>query len=151
MRKKFIILIGSVVTLCFSATGWAVGHFEGHWVSKTGKVTSNIGINGDCTKVEILITQDEHQLLTKSYRAECGTYSSDWGPVPEEIHGGQILEGGDQVGTIDDKALKTSTPDSGVLYNYNLELQGAGRMHSTYGTQNFVGSITIEADMVQEP
>jgi hypothetical protein len=155
MMKLNLKRILFLLLLAQSLSVYAVGNFAGHWISESGKVTSNIGVNGNCSKIEIVITQDSSAVVTKSYHAECGTYSSDWGPVPEDIHGGKIFENGDEVGTIDETTLKTSAPDSGVIYNYNLSLmpssQGSEKMHSLYGTQNFVGSITIEADMVRVP
>ena len=146
MKKKILLLtLGSMLSI----PAFAVGHFAGHWESVSGKVSSNIGINSNCSKIEVVIVQDSRSLTTKSYNAVCGTYSADWGPVTEDLQGNKVLENGDVVGSITEDSLTTSAPDSGVLYNYNLKLTpgSQGLMHVVYGVQNFAGTITIEGDL----
>ncbi|MGE3260300.1 MAG: hypothetical protein AB7K68_00830 [Bacteriovoracia bacterium] len=150
---KTLFLLAALV----STPAFAVGNFSGHWLTTTGKINSTVGIKGDCSKIEIVIEQKEGLLLTKQYRANCGTYDSNWGPVAQTIRDGKVFEGEgedeEQVGTITDTTLITVSRSGGVSYAYNLKLHpqpdGSVLLQSYYGVKNAVGAIAIEGLMLQ--
>ena len=152
MRNLYrqILLILSISILSTFAYG-AVVQLAGHWVADAGTVSSNIGISGKCSKIEIIIEQTDSYVLTKKYTAECGMgniMGSTWGPVRDDIKDGKIYEAGNEVGTIDATTMRTTAPDSGANYAYNLRIRtgsdGQPEMETYYATQNAVGAIAIE-------
>lgn len=124
---------------------------EGHWVADSGQVSSNIGLSAKCTRVEIIIEQDEKSVKTLKYDAQCGTLGSKWGPIQQDIENGKVFEAGVEVGTIDDTTLLTTSVDGTVQYAYNLRLvrgqNGEPLLQSYYGTKNFIGAIVTEATL----
>jgi hypothetical protein len=44
-----------------------------------GKVSSNVGLNSNCTKVKIEIQQRPGTLTVKRYHSDCGLCGSTWG------------------------------------------------------------------------
>lgn len=145
-----------ILTACLISTpAFAVANFSGHWFTNTGKLSSTVGLKADCTRIEITIEQKEGSLLTKDYRADCGTYGPHWGPAEEIIKGGKVFEGEgedeEEVGTISGDTLITVSHSGGVAYAYNLKLHpnpdGTATLQSYYGVKNAVGTIVIEGNL----
>lgn len=132
----------------FSVSAFAVANFTGHWVSNSGKVSSNVGLGANCTKIEIIIEQTETEIVTKKYHSTCGFFGSDWGPNTMQIQNGKVFENGDEVGYVNDTTLISITPDVNVLYAFNLKLtqtaDGKPAVQSYYGVKNGVGAIATE-------
>lgn len=126
-----------------------IANFSGHWIASEGKVSSNIGLNSKCSKVEILIEQTETEIITNLYNAECDMFGSKWGPIHQEIRGGKIFENDLEVGTITEDTLRTTAPSGAYQYAYNLRLlnspEGKKILQSYYGTRGAVGAMAIEA------
>lgn len=140
-----------LLPLLFSSPAWAVGDFSGHWLATSGKISSNIGLKGTCSKVEIIIEQTPDNLHTEKYSAKCSLFDSDWGPIDQTIRNGKVFEGDEEVGTITEDTFKTMAPDGNVSYAYNMKLirnaDGSFSMDSYYGTGNGFGAIVIEATL----
>jgi hypothetical protein len=144
--RSVLFLVSSIAVQAF-----AVANFSGHWVATNGKVSSNVGLSADCKSVEIFIEQTETSIVTKTYRADCGTLGTKWGPVRQEIRGTQIFEEGDLVGTISGDTLMTTSKSGTAAYAYNLKLirtaNGELILKSYYGTKTAIGAIATEADL----
>jgi hypothetical protein len=138
-----------LLTLLSSSPAWAVADFSGRWIAASGKVSGVV--KGSCSKVEIEIEQKEGVLLTKIYDAACGLYGSSWGPVEQTIRDGKVFEGEEEVGTISEDTLLTTSRDGNVSYAYNLRLRpnpdGSLSLDTYYGVQNGAGAIVIEASL----
>ena len=119
----------------------------GHWVGK-GKSTSTFGVNADCSSIDIEITQTQTEFIIQKYRALCGIQDSDWGPNHMQIKGADVYENGEIVGHIDENGIETASPDSGVLYVFNLKkitnVDGSTSVQAKYSTQNAIGSFSID-------
>lgn len=146
------LILVPALTFLLSTPAFAVANFSGHWIATTGKVNSTVGIKGDCSKIELDIEQNQTVVRTKIYKADCGTYSSHWGPVDQFIKDGKVYEGEgedeEQVGTISEDTLITVSREGSVAYAYNLKLQkkpdGSFALQTYYGVKNAVGAIAIE-------
>jgi hypothetical protein len=124
----------------------------GHWIASVGKVSSNVGLNSNCTKVEIEIEQRPGTLTVKRYHSDCGLYGSTWGPDVMTVKpDGKVFEGEDEVGTFSGNTLMTISHDGGVDYAFNLKLiqaaDGSETLESYYGVHNGTGAIVTEADL----
>lgn len=150
MKKNILFIIASLL----STTALAVGDFSGHWVAEEGEVTSQIGLNSKCSRVEIIIEQTATAVITKKYSSTCDMFGSSWGPVEQAILDGKIYEHGEPVGTIDETSLNSAAQDGTVLYHYNLRLvagaNGKMELESEYGTQNFVGKLITVARLKRQ-
>lgn len=143
-----------LLSLLFSSATLAadVANFSGHWIAPSGKVNSNVGLKGECSKIELVIEQNANVIRTKLYKADCGNYSSSWGPVNQFIRDGKVYEGEgedeEEVGTITHDTLITVARSGSVSYAYNLKLHpqadGTQTLQTYYGTRNAFGSIAIE-------
>lgn len=155
MRSYFTVLLIPVFAVFFSmqaSQAFAVADFSGHWIANSGKVSSNIpGLSANCSRVEIVIEQNEHALITRRYETDCQLFSTHWGPVQEDIQGTQVLEQGEIVGSISDDTLMTTSPSGTAAYAFNLKLihdsQGSVILKSYYGTKTAVGAMATEADL----
>jgi hypothetical protein len=144
-----------LLSILLTTPAFATGDFSGHWLATTGKLSSTVGLKADCTKIEIVVEQRADALVTKQYRADCGTYGPHWGPVTQTIKNGKVFEGEDEdeteVGTITDDTLITVSNSGGVAYAYNMKLHpkadGSVTLQSYYGVKNAVGTIVIEGDL----
>lgn len=146
MKTLFLFLLFSL-----QAHAKPVANFTGHWVATSGKVSSQLpGLSGKCSHVEIIIEQSETQITTKIYKANCNLFSSEWGPIVQEIRDGKIYEGSDEIGTIDETKMLSIFTSGGVQYAYNLRLGSDGQapyLDSYYGVRGSVGAIVVEARM----
>jgi hypothetical protein len=108
-------------------------------------------VKGSCTKVGLAIEQKDGALLTKLYDAECGLYGSSWGPIEQTLRDGKVFEGEDEVGTISEDTLLTTSRDGNTSYAYNLKLlpnpDGSFSLATYYGVQNGAGAIVIESTL----
>ncbi len=136
-------------------TSFAVANFSGHWVADSGTVSSNIGLNSKCSKVEIIIEQTEKTILTKKYQADCALYGTKWGPIPDDYENGKVFEDGVEVGTVSDTTLMTLTRSGSAQYAYNLKLSqaatGEWQLQSYYGTKTAAGAMATEATLRKVP
>ncbi len=149
--KKILALI---LLFVLSGTGQAqqakaIANFSGHWIATDGKVSSNIGLNSNCSRVEILIQQSETEILTQVYNAECNLFGSKWGPIRQQIRDGKVYEQDEEVGTISTDTMITISASGTSKYAYNLKLvqnaDGTKSLKSYYGTQGAIGAIATEA------
>lgn len=128
--------------------------FTGHWLANDGKVSSNVGISGKCTKVEIVIEQTPDALVTKSYVAKCNLFDTDWGPIRQDVKNGKVYEGKEEVGTFDGTTLKTISKDGQYNYAYNLRIgqaaDGTPTLQTYYGAQGGVGAMVVEATLKKQ-
>jgi hypothetical protein len=131
LSKKLVARIYILLSLCFglltilgagNSKALARANFSGHWVANSGKVSSNVGISASCSKVEIIIEQNEKEFITKKYESTCNFFGSQWGPVKQDLNGEQVLEQGEVVGSISDDTLITTAPSGTAAYAYNLKL-----------------------------
>jgi hypothetical protein len=147
---KSIITTCSVAILLIFNTAWADGDFSGHWEAHDGKVSSNVGLKGDCSLIQIDLEQTADSLIIKKYHSVCTISGTTWGPIREDIKDGKVYENGELAGTFDGTTLKTTMPDGSVVYAVNLRLEkdpttGAPVLRSYYGVQNIIGAIAEEA------
>ena len=149
-KYLFLILLSNIAPTFTFAETKSYANFTGHWIATDGKVSSNVGLNSNCKKVEIIIEQNENEILTKLYNAECSLYGSKWGLIKQTIRDGKIFEGEDEVGTITDDTLITVSTSGGYQYAYNLKFitltNGQKILKSYYGTKSFIGAIATEAN-----
>ena len=128
---------------------------SGHWSANAGKVSSNVGLNSSCTKVEIDLDQQPGTLTVKRYHSDCGLYGSTWGPDVMTIKDGKVFEGEDEVGTLTGDTLMTISHDGGTDYAFNLKLiqlpDGTSKLETYYGVRNGTGAIATEADLTKTP
>lgn len=127
----------------------AIGDFSGHWVTDSGEVVSDLGLNSKCTGIEIVIEQTASEMITKQYTSTCALFGSSWGPMVQEIKDGKVFEQGEEVGTVDDTTLVSIAPSGTAVYIYNLKLvpsaNGEMELESVYGVKNSLGTIRTEA------
>lgn len=140
------ILIGGLMLISSVSMGL---NFSGHWVANSGKVSSNIGLNSPCSKVEILIQHTDDQIRTEYYKSDCQMFGAKWGPVVQNIKDGKVFENGVEVGTITEDTLMTTSTSGTYKYAYNLKLkvsdEGELILNSYYGTQGAIGAMATEA------
>lgn len=127
----------------------AIANFTGHWIANSGKLSSNVGLSANCTKVEIEIVQTQDVIETKIYDATCGIFGSKWGPIKQDIKDGKIFEAGVEVGTINEDTMITVSTSGTYQYAYNLKLirsaDGRKQLMSYYGTKGGIGAMVTEA------
>jgi hypothetical protein len=148
MKHFFSALILLTPALTFGAD------FTGRWSANVGKVSSNVGLSSNCTKVEIDIEQRPATLTVKRYHSDCGPYGSTWGPDAMTLKAdGKVFEGEDEdeVGTLTGNTLMTISHEGGTAYAFNLKLiqlpDGSETLESYYGVHNGTGAIVTEADL----
>lgn len=146
-----ILLSLFIALFCSSNQALAIAPLGGHWVALEGKISSNLGLSGKCSKVEIMIEQTEARITTTKYESTCTMFGSKWGPIPQDIKDGKVYEAGEQVGTINDTTLITISQDGSYQYAYNLKLitgpQGQTQLQSYYGAGSGIGAIATEATL----
>jgi hypothetical protein len=142
------------VILFTSLSSLAVGDFSGHWVAEGGEVTSDVGLNSKCSRVEIVIEQTQSAVITQKYSSSCNLFSSEWGPMEQLFADGKIYEQGEEVGTIDDSSLTSIAPSGTAFYLYNMRLvpgaSGEIELESEYGVKNAVGTILTTARLKRQ-
>lgn len=142
------------VAIVFSPNLFAIGDFSGHWVAEHGEVVSQIGLNSQCSRVEIIIEQTPTAVITKKYTSTCDLYGSSWGPVEQTVMDGKVYEHGEHVGTVDETSLISLAPSGTVAYHYNLHLvsgpNGEIELESEYGAQNFLGTLMTVARLKRQ-
>jgi hypothetical protein len=152
---KQILILAFFPIFLRAQTQQPIANFSGHWVAQSGALSSTIGIKAQCSNVDIVIEQTDTQILTKSYKSDCGLWGVHWGPIPQEIRNGKIYEKGVEVGTITSDTLITVSTDGSYKYAYNLRLKKAADGHvvmdSYYGTQGAAGAIVTEATHEKVP
>lgn len=145
-------LLTAFLLLSSSALAAPVADFSGHWIVHGGTVRSNVGLKGECSQIELKIEQTATLLRTQLYKADCGNYSTHWGPVDQFIRDGKVYEGEgeeeEEVGTISGDTLLTLARSGSVVYAYNLKLHptadGSKTLQTYYGVKNAIGAIAIE-------
>ena len=141
------VILTHFIFLVYSVTSKAtLADFSGTWVG-LGSVTSTFGVKGKCSSLEIEIQQTPNELRVNRYHAACDLLDTDWGPSSQQIRDGKLYESGEEVGSIYGTSAVSSAADSGVLYILNLKKVSDTELNVTYGTQNFVGTITIEGPL----
>jgi len=156
MKKNVSIILTSFLltfTNAASANAEGIANFSGHWIASVGKVSSNVGLSSNCSRVEIIIEQSDTAILIKKYNAECAMFGSSWGPVSMEIKGTKVFENGEEVGHISADTLITISQEPSAAYAFNLKLisdaSGKPIMESYYGVKNGVGAIATEANLAK--
>lgn len=153
MNQKYTgLLLGLFIcSVSFAETA----NFSGCWKG-TGKLIRHSNFTGNeespCSLIDISIAQTPTEYKTERYHAICGMMDSDWGPDIMEIKdGSKLIQWGDEVGSINENILKSSVPDGGVVYAFNLRLNNAGSAAPTldtyYGTQSMIGAMVIEGKL----
>jgi hypothetical protein len=149
---KTFSFAAAIICLCLSAGAQAsrpmeTADFTGHWKG-TGKTTSTFGVNMPCTSIDIEIVQSATEFVIKRYSGKCGINDSDWGPSTMQIQGGDVMQDGAKVGSVDGLSLQSAATESGVVYIFNmtkvLKPDGTFSVQSKYGTQNSIGNISID-------
>jgi hypothetical protein len=164
MKISILLLVTLVASMILvqgnsahATAGDTAANLAGHWVSTSATITDLNGKKSACTKVEITMSSAPGQLTTQHYVASCPMMDTDWGPDPMIISGRNVMNSDqDQIGTFQDDTLVTSEDESGITYLFNLQAMPADatdqrHAKSLYGTQNDLGQIVIEADVVLQP
>ncbi|MGZ3725759.1 MAG: hypothetical protein ACXWPX_08180 [Pseudobdellovibrio sp.] len=153
--KSILLAFLFVGVIQLKVNAQEVANFSGHWIANEGKVSSTVGLNSKCSKVEIEIEQTATEILTKVYDAQCDMFGSKWGPIHQQIKDGKVYEQGEEVGTISGDTLITVSQSGSYQYAYNLKIatlpNGQKTLQSYYGTKGGVGAIVIEAVGRQVP
>lgn len=147
-----LTLLTLISTLTLSSQAFAYANFSGQWISTEGKVSSNVGINSKCKKIEINIQQNDDQIVIERYSSNCNIYGSDWGPNYFQIKNGKVYEDEVEIGYINDTELVTKAQQGSIAYQFNLKVNQVVNnqvtsISSYYGVQNFTGTIATEAIM----
>ena len=148
MKMRLALL--TLVSMSLPAISSAAADFTGRWISKTGMMTINYGVNIPCGKVNFAIQQTPNQFAIKDFDASCYTVGAIGGPAVLEIRNGKLFQKDLEVGSInEDTLVMTVNPDFNP-YSLKLVMKKAADGHqyieSFYEARNGFGLVWVKSN-----
>ena len=148
MKMRLALL--TLVSLSLPAFSFATADFTGRWISTTGTMTINYGLNIPCEKVNFAIEQTANKFAIKDFDAYCFTVGAAGAPAVLDISNGKLFQKGLEVGSIsEDTIIMTVNPD---LNPYALKLtmkkaaDGHNYIESYFQTNNGFGYVWVKSN-----
>ncbi len=152
---NFMKTLSLAMVFALSSPVWP-NFIDGKWIGPaTLKMEGQAPRTEACSNVEIVFSSKNDSLTVNSYKSNCPSAPSDWGPYTMPIVGNDVYssDGESIIGSFDGIKLLTRESDGGVLYDFNALIshqlfnKESLEMLSEYAVTNLLGKITIEAHL----